>query len=232
MKSRVPTLIAVTFSFLFSLSGCITPEVTTNFIASKKLYSLRNLDVAIMPFLAQGLSESEIEDVSEDIIDDLSDCSLFSKIVLPTDPEIAQRRIEELRGNSLAFYIPTYILSKGIEKDLLAKWELSWDGYLKSKKIDTSILKEICSKMGVTSVLQFAVTDVRQTRASHRKVIAETEVEVWYTLFLNDGEILLVGKSIASQANAWSGQMSPRPIEAVEPAIDDILNKFLFSEIY
>lgn len=42
--------------------------------------------------------------------------------------------------------------------------------------------------MGVTTVLQFAVTDVRTTKSAHRKTIAETEVEIWYTLFLVTGK--------------------------------------------
>lgn len=228
MASRLPFHIAMIFFFLFFFKGCIMPEVSTNYITSKKLYTLRSLEVAIMPFMAQELTESEIEDVYEDIVDDLIDRSLITKIVLPTDPVLMQRKNEEIRGNSLAYYIPTMIMCKEIDNDLLEKWQSCWEGYLKHKKIDTNILKEICNKMGVTSILQFAVTDVRKTKSAHRKTIAETEAEIWYTLFFNDGEILIVGKSVASQANAWSGQLQPKPIEAIEPAVDDILDKIPF----
>lgn len=226
MIYRTPILIVTAFYFLFSLNGCVTPEVATNYITSKKIYALQKIDVAVMPFLTRELTKSEIEDVSEKIVDHLSGSGLIKKIVLPTDAAIIQRNIQEMRGNSLRFYFQTMTLNKEIDKDLLERWESSWEGYLKSMKINTEVLKEICNKMGVTSVLQFAVTDIKKTRPIHRKVVAETTAEVWYALFLNDGEILLVGKSIASQANAWSGQLTPMPIEAVDAAIDDILDKF------
>lgn len=228
MASRLLLHIAITFFFLFFFKGCITPEVSTNYITSKKLYTLRGLDIAIMPFIARELTESEIEDVLEEIVDNLSYKGLLKKIVIPSETSIIQKKNEEMRGNSLAFYIPSRILYKEIDKDLLEKWKLNWEGYLKHKKTDINVIKEICSKMGVTSILQFAVTDVRKTKSAHRKTIAETEAEIWYTLFFNDGEILIVGKSVASQANAWSGQMQPKPIEAIEPAIKDILDKIPF----
>lgn len=228
MASRLPFHIAMIFFFLFFFKGCIMPEVSTNYITSKKLYTLRSLEVAIMPFMAQELTESEIEDILEEIVDNLSYKGLLKKIILASETEIIKKKNDEMRGNSLAYYIPSRIMYKEIDNDLLEKWQSCWEGYLKHKKIDTNILKEICDKMGVTSILQFAVTDVRKTKSAHRKTIAETEAEIWYTLFFNDGEILLVGKSIGSQANAWSGQLQPKPIEAIEPAVDDILDKIPF----
>lgn len=228
MICRFPPFVVITFSFLFSLNGCVTPEVATNYIASKKLYELRSLDVAIMPFLARELTESEIEDILEEIVENLSNKGMLKKNSFAVKRRNNTKKNEEVRGNSLAFYITSRILYKEIDNDLLEKWQSSWEVYIKNKKIDTNTLKEICTKMGVTTVLQFAVTDVRTTKSAHRKTIAETEVEIWYTLFFSDGEILLVGKSIASQANAWSGQLQPKPIEAIEPAVDDILAKIPF----
>lgn len=210
---------------LFSLSGCIAPEVATDIIVSNKFNSLRSIDVAVMPFLSDDLTESEIEDVSEDIINYLSNSHYINKLIVPKDSVTIDRINRETRGSSLGRYFLPRIMFKKIDVELLKVWKLSWEEYPASKKINKKLLKIISNKMGVNSVLQFGVTNVSRTRPIHRKIVAETTAELWYTLFSLNGEVLIAGKSIASQANAWSGQLTPGTIEAVDAALEDILEK-------
>ena len=218
MKKQI--LPALLYLVLATFPGCVTPEVATNYKISDDLTAIRTLDIAVMPFLSRELTESEIEDVSDEIIDGLSNYGKIKTIVIPVENLVVQNNynVRNIRKDSWSPYSIPKVLNKVIDRSLVDKWDSIWESYLKDKAIDTETIKEICGDLEVNTVFQVAVTNIKKTRPIHRKVIAETTAEVSYTLFSITGDVLLAGKSIATQANAWSGQLTPRPIEAVDQA--------------
>lgn len=224
------------FSFLLIIvvcSGCITPEVTTNYKIYPKPEKLRNLYVALMPLLADELSYSEIEDVTDEIVNELSGYGNIRQIVLPEKNKNKLFEGRKLRTwEKISYYRKNRIVNKFIDSTLLENWAADWRNYLNKKDINQNELMAIGNTLDVNAVLQFAVADLKRVRPIHRKVIGETTAVIKYALFSVDGELLVEGESVATQANAWSGQLTPLPIEVVDVAIDDIFDKFTFYNSY
>lgn len=229
---RITPIIAAC-SFLLMLNSCITPEVTTNSVVYEKLKNLRDLYIAFMPIEARALSASEIEDVTEEIIEELSTYGNIKKIVILEESAEKVAEVLLLKAWEKTYYYQnSKVINMLFTKDQMDRWKKSWNSYLNNKEINTDILNKVGSSLKVNSVLQFDLTNIKHTRPVHRKVIAATTAEIKYTLFSTAGKVLLEGNSVATQANAWSGQMTPLPIEAIDAAIDDIFDKFPFAAGY
>ena len=219
--------------FLLFIDGCVTPKVVSiNFVYGKS-ESLNNLHVAFMPFLAGELSGSEVEDITRKIVGSLSKYANIKQIVLPVENEENLFEGKDLRiWEKINYFKNNRIVSKLISGELKSKWQSYWDNYLNQKEVNKNVLKELGNTLDVNTVLQFGITDLIKIRPRHRQVVAETTVEISYVLFSLNGSVLMKGRSIAKQANAWSGQLTPSPIEVVDIAIDDIFENFNFYQNY
>lgn len=194
------------FIFLLLQNGCITPEVSAdyNFYALPK--DMHRLNIAVMPIIPKELSESEIEEINEEITDALLTYSTVKKVIPPE--------------------VTTEIL---LNKDLLNEWQNCWHNYITKEKLDSELLKQIGDELNVNAVIQFEIIDIKKIRPVHRQVIGGTTAEVKYKLFSTTNcYILSEATAVATQKNAWSGQMTPRPIEAIEAAIEEIIENLPF----
>lgn len=219
--------------FLITLNGCVGPEVVTKSTVYEKPRNLRDLYIAFMPFDARELTKSEVEDITDEIIENLSTYANIKKLVILDDDNERLRKVKDLRTWEMRYYYQeNKVMPRLVTRDLLNQWSSCWEEYLNKKEMNIKMLNKIGSEIKVNSVLQFAVTDVKITRPVHRKVIGAITAQINYTLFSTNGKVLFEGNSIATQANAWSGQMVPPPIEAIDPAIDDIFKKFPFKTTF
>lgn len=222
-------LVLLLGAFLFFLHGCVTPKVVSNNFVYGNHERLSNLYVALMPFGAKELSGSEVEDVTQEIVDKLSKYVNIKQIVLPVENEeklFGGRKLQT--WEKINYYKNNRIVNKLVSEELESKWKSNWDSYLNKEEVNKDVFKELGDILDVNTVLQFAITDLIRIRPRHRKVVAETTVEISYVLFSLNGSVLLKGRSIAKQANAWSGQLTPSPIEVVDIAINDIFENFDF----
>ena len=222
---------ATLFAALVLQSGCITPKAITNNFVYGEYESLRNLHISIMPFMAEELSDEEIEDVTQKIVFNLSNFANIKQIVLPVVNEEKLFGGENLQPwEKINYFKNNRIINKLISEELKNKWESNWDNYLNKKEVNKDVLNELGNILDVNTVLQFAVTEIIKIKPVHRQVIAETTVKIRYALFSLNGSVLLEGKSIAKDTNAWSGQLTPQITDVVAEAINDILENFHFNK--
>ena len=232
-KMRREILIVLLSLSLFFLHGCVTPEVVSNNFVYGKSESLSNLHVALMPFLAKELSGSEVEDITQEIFGELFKHANIKQIVQPVENEESLFGGREPQARvKINYYRNNRVVKKLIGGELKSKWESYWNNYLNKKEVNKDVLQELGNVLDVNSVMQFAITDLIRIRPRHREVVAETTVEISYVLFSLNGSVLMKGRSIAKQANAWSGQLTPSPIEVVDIAIKDIFKNFNFYQNY
>lgn len=224
---------ALSISYLFFLHGCITPNVVTNNFVYAEDVRFNNLHMTIMPLLADELSNAENNEASKEIIEKLSSYKNIKQIILPVESEENLFDGKELSAyERIVYYKNNRIVNKLISEELLNKWDSCWKNYLNKKVTDKDVLKKLGDMLDVNAVLQFALTDLIRIRPIHRKVVAETTVIIKYVMFSIDGSVLLEGKSIAKQSNAWSGQLTPKPVEVFNIALNDIFENLGFYQNY
>jgi len=202
---RVKFLILLLIVIL--LTGCSitksTINISKNYEFNNKLFHY----VALMPTKETIIDNETIELIDDEIYDCISsgyyNATVFSQ---------------------------NHINAKINKAKLNADWEIFWNDYLETGFINTTFLDFLGKTLKVDLILQCEVIDIKKTFGIHRKVIGETTAQIKLTMFsTKSGAVIWEAISLGTQGNAHSDQSVPASIEAVEVALDELLDNLPFA---
>ncbi|OGU55190.1 MAG: hypothetical protein A2V66_00540 [Ignavibacteria bacterium RBG_13_36_8] len=195
-------ILSATFGIIFLLIySCAPSELTINYLVDPKISNEKISTIALMPLIDNYLTDEERMDIDERFFDLLEN----NYRVLDTE-----QSIELLKQN-----------------DLLEDWKIFWNNYLTNQHIDKNLLLTIGKRIKIDAIVQGNVLDISKQLPVHRKIIGETSAKLKYSIFsTTSGKLLWEANSFSKQINAHTDQATPMAMEALDIALDEIMDNF------